>query len=78
MNETYQWLYENYVRDLQTELSQREDAKIRRLKETQFLTREAELSLADCLAGLRFHWGAESFALGVRPGMRLAPNFLEE
>ena len=78
MNETYEWLYDNYGRDLQKELSQAEDAEIRRLRETRPLTREAERSLADCLGLLRLHWGTKSFALGVRLGLRLTADFAEK
>ncbi len=71
MNATYEWLYENYARELQQELREVEETAIERFAADAHLNDGDKLTLTDCIAALRFHCGVHSFALGLRMGMDL-------
>ncbi len=68
MNETYEWLYDNYALPLmQTE---KEADKIK--QSIVSLSRsENPLLLKDHLESLCMLWGTDSFALGLQLGLRL-------
>ena len=78
MNQTYEWLYENYAEDLQKKMMQYEEDAINLLLQIAPFTDNQRVKLADCLAELRFHWGVDSFALGVQFGLRLTTDYWEE
>ena len=74
MNQTYEWLYDNYAHELQKEFREVETAAIEQLAETIPLSVADKVALADCLAGLRLHCGTESFALGLQLGLHLTED----
>ena len=71
MNATYEWLYENYARELQRELQETEAAAIERFAAAVHLSAGDRIDLADCIAALRFYCGVRSFALGLQTGIHL-------
>ena len=71
MNATYEWLYENYARELQQELREVEETAIERFAADAHLNDGDKLTLTDCIAALRFYCGVRSFALGLQTGIHL-------
>lgn len=71
MNETYEWLYDNYARDLLAQLMDRESALINGTLSPMSLTDDQKLTLFDLLTDLRLRAGVEVFALGLQLGVRL-------
>lgn len=78
MNQTYEWLFENYAEDLQAAFREYEGNAINLLAQSISLTDEQRIQLEDCLADIRFHSGVESFSLGVQFGLRLTMDFWRE
>ena len=74
MTPTYEWLYENYCRELQRELRNAEESAVKQLSEIIPLTAENRIDLADCMARLRFQCGTESFAMGFQLGLHLTQD----
>ena len=79
MPTTYEWLFEKYVSPRVKEIGEMGDqtaeALINRLK----LTDEERMAVWDTLGVLRYQWGMEVFALGLRLGVRLtAPSLSVE
>lgn len=70
-NETYEWLYDNYARDLLAQLMDRESALINSTLSPMSLTDDQKLTLFDLLTDLRLRAGVEVFALGLQLGVRL-------
>ena len=70
-NETYEWLYDNYARDLLAQLMDRESALINGTLSPMSLTDDQKLTLFDLLTDLRLRAGVEVFALGLQLGVRL-------
>ena len=78
MNTTYEWLYDNYARELQKKFRKNEDAAIEELSKTLPLTESNKIDLADCMSNLRLQCGTESFAIGFQLGLRLTTILLDE
>lgn len=78
MNTAYEWLYDNYTRELQQELCRNENAAIENLSKTIPLSDSHKIDLADCMVNLRLQCGTASFALGFQLGLRLTAIFLDE
>lgn len=78
MDITYEWLYENYAEQLQTEFTEYEEKAIDQISHSAAPTDSARLKLVDFLADHRFRCGVESFALGVQLGLRLTMDFWRE
>lgn len=71
MNETYEWLYDNYAKDLLARLLAEEQSLISSTLESMPLTDSQKLDLFDLLTDLRLRSGVEVFALGLQLGVRL-------
>ena len=68
MNETYEWLYDNYALPLMQTVKEAD-----KLKQSIVSLSRAEnpLFLKDQLENLCMLWGTNSFALGLQLGLRL-------
>ena len=71
MNDTYEWLYDNYAEPQLESLRKLEESTIKRLAESLSLSRAEVVAVSDTLICLRLRWGAEAFARGVQMGARL-------
>lgn len=78
MNQTYEWLFENYAEDLQGEFREYEEQMIGRLAQAIPLTEHQRIKLVDSVADIRFYCGVKSFALGVQFGLRLTMDYWQE
>lgn len=70
-DETYEWLYDNYARDLLAQIMDRESALINGTLSPMSLTDDQKITLLDLLTDLRLRAGVEVFALGLQLGVRL-------
>lgn len=70
-NETYEWLYDNYAKDLLAQVIDRERALIDSTLSPMSLTDDQKITLFDLLTDLRLRAGVEVFALGLQLGVRL-------
>lgn len=72
MKDIYIWLFEHYaqpkLKPLETDQQKAAAAFARRLS----LDQKTRLRLVDFTDNLRLDWGIETFALGLRCGMRLS------
>lgn len=71
MTKTYEWLYDNYAKDLLARLMDEEQALIDSTLASMPLTNSQKLDLYDLLTDLRLRSGVEVFALGLQLGVRL-------
>ena len=74
MSETYEWLYDNYAKDLLEQIAAGEKRLIDRTLRPLSLTDDQKLVLHDLLTDLRLRAGVEVFALGLQLGVRLTAS----
>lgn len=81
MNETHEWLYDNYAKGLLEQIAAKEEQLIEDTLQPMALTDHQKVCLYDLLTDLRLHTGAEVFALGLQLGVRLTaslkPNVIQ-
>ncbi|MCI9165009.1 MAG: hypothetical protein HFF64_03290 [Oscillospiraceae bacterium] len=74
MSETYEWLYDNYAKDLLEQIAAGEKRLIEGTLRPMALTDGQKVELYDLLMDLRLRSGAEVFALGLQLGVRLTAS----
>lgn len=74
MSETYEWLYDNYAKDLLEQIAAGEKQLIEGTLRPLSLTDDQKLVLHDLLTDLRLRAGVEVFALGLQLGVRLTAS----
>ena len=71
MDNTYNWLYREYVLPLLSDLAEEQGRLLNDLVYSLPLTSEDHIDIYDALTLLRYEWGTEAFALGVQLGLQL-------
>lgn len=71
MTETYEWLYDNYAKDLLAQIAAEEQTLVEATLDPMDLPGSQRLAIYDLLTDLRVHSGLEIFTLGLQLGIRL-------
>ena len=72
MNDTYQWLYDNYAVPRLEPLDEGHQAVMTEFAARLSMSKKDRRCLLDLMENIRLEWGTEAFTLGVRFGLDLA------